>query len=318
MDNTEKQAPARGKERAVPQTDESASAKEEAATARAKSKLEAGTKTKPAAKTKAEKKPETKAKDAVQAKTPGAPLFKPERASMGKVAQDASMKAKEKTVAGVKATLAPAAPLARPAQAARTKAEPARIVEPENAPQIETETATLAEATASLGQAAPVVEPAQPALVEAMEAHIVELEPANSAAPKQQPWTNSEAEFESADIQKIGEKLSEPEKIVPEKSVTIFVADFDSIAAELINYSKKSFENGGAVVEQLLAAKSFESAIQIGSDFVQRSCMDFVAYLTNIAAMYAKLAGEALTQPNFPHAGTNMGLIFQLVRKRSP
>jgi Phasin protein len=267
VENTRKQSPAKDKERALPQTDEAASATVEAASARDKGELEAGTKTKQAAKTKAEKKPETKAKDGIQATTP---------------------------------------------EAARTKADPARVIEAEKAPQIKTETATLAEVTASLGQAAPMVEPAQPALVESMEGHIVELEPANSAAPEQQPWINAEAEIDSDDIQ-IGETPSEREKIAPEKSVPIFMAPFDAIAAESINYSKKSLENGAALVEQLLAAKSFESAIHIGSDFVQRSCTDFVAYLTKIGAMYAKLAGD----PNFPHSGSNIGVIFQLVRKRS-
>ena len=289
MNNTDKEAPARNKGKA-PQTDE-------------------------AAKTKVEKKPQTKAKDAV--------------------AQDASTKMK---------AVVPAAPLPKPAPAARTKARPERVVEAGNAPETET---TSAEATEGVAQAAPV-EPAQPALVEAMEADVVELEPMYAPASKQQApieaeeeslteakaspaqseWKPSEvapveeesassAEIESADIQKIGEKLSEREKIEPEKSVTIFMADFNAIAAESINYSKKSLENGGALVEQLLAAKSFESAIQIGSDFVQKSCTDFVAYLTTIGAMYAKLAGEALKQPQFPHAGSNIGVIFQLVRKRS-
>ncbi len=213
MNNTDKEAPARNKGKA-PQTDE-------------------------AAKTKVEKKPQTKAKDAV--------------------AQDASTKMK---------AVVPAAPLPKPAPAARTKARPERVVEAGNAPETET---TSAEATEGVAQAAPV-EPAQPALVEAMEADVVELEPMYAPASKQQApieaeeeslteakaspaqseWKPSEvapveeesassAEIESADIQKIGEKLSEREKIEPEKSVTIFMADFNAIAAEIDQLLKKVF-----------------------------------------------------------------------------
>ena len=68
---------------------------------------------------------------------------------------------------------------------------------------------------------------------------------------------------------------------------------FESIAAETIDYSKKSFENGSAFVEKLLGAKSFESAIHIRSEYAKTSYADFVAYLTKIGKLNTKLAKEA-------------------------
>ena len=77
---------------------------------------------------------------------------------------------------------------------------------------------------------------------------------------------------------------------------TIFATGFQIIAAEAIDYSKKSVVNSSALVENLLGAKSLESAVQIRSEYAQRSYVDFVGYLTKISEIYAKLAKEAFEQ----------------------
>jgi membrane protein involved in colicin uptake len=76
-------------------------------------------------------------------------------------------------------------------------------------------------------------------------------------------------------------------------AVTALAARFETIAAETIDYSKKSLQNGSAFVEKLLGAKSFESAIHIRSEYAKTSYADFVAYLTKMGGLYAKLAKEA-------------------------
>ena len=45
---------------------------------------------------------------------------------------------------------------------------------------------------------------------------------------------------------------------------------WQTIAAELSEYSKKSFENGSAFLEKLLGAKSLENAIQISPNMPRR------------------------------------------------
>lgn len=66
---------------------------------------------------------------------------------------------------------------------------------------------------------------------------------------------------------------------------------FESIAAETIDYSKKSLANGSALVEKLLGAKSFESAIYIRSEYARTSYADFAA--KKIGELNTKLAIEA-------------------------
>jgi hypothetical protein len=68
---------------------------------------------------------------------------------------------------------------------------------------------------------------------------------------------------------------------------------FQAIAAEVTNYSKKSFEDGSAAVERLLGAKSLEKAIEIQSEYVKTAYEGFVAQATKMGELYADLAKEA-------------------------
>ena len=63
--------------------------------------------------------------------------------------------------------------------------------------------------------------------------------------------------------------------------------------AELSEYSKKSFENGSAFFERLLGAKSFESAIQIQSEYAKTFFEELVGYVTKTGELYSDLAKEA-------------------------
>jgi phasin family protein len=72
-----------------------------------------------------------------------------------------------------------------------------------------------------------------------------------------------------------------------------FVKGWQTIAVESSEYSKKSFENSSAFVEKLLGAKSFESAIQIQSDYAKTFFEGLVGYLTKTGELYSNLAKEA-------------------------
>ncbi len=67
---------------------------------------------------------------------------------------------------------------------------------------------------------------------------------------------------------------------------------FQTIAAETADYSKKSFEEGSAVLEKLLGAKSLEKAIEIQSTYVKSAYEGFVAQATKMSELYADLAKE--------------------------
>jgi len=67
---------------------------------------------------------------------------------------------------------------------------------------------------------------------------------------------------------------------------------WQAIAAEVADYSKKSFEHGTATLESLLGAKSLEKAIEIQSDYVKAAYEGFVAQSSKLGELYTDLAKE--------------------------
>jgi hypothetical protein len=94
-------------------------------------------------------------------------------------------------------------------------------------------------------------------------------------------------EFE--DIQKFGKEQFD----AAAAATTTFTKTLQAIATETADYSKKSFESSSAFVEKLLGAKSYESAIQIQSDYWKSSYAGFVAEATKLSELYSSLAKEA-------------------------
>jgi hypothetical protein len=68
---------------------------------------------------------------------------------------------------------------------------------------------------------------------------------------------------------------------------------WQAIAAEMSDYSKRSFEDSTATFEKLLSAKSLEQAFEIQSGFAKRAYDDYVQQLTKIGSMYTSLAKDA-------------------------
>jgi len=67
---------------------------------------------------------------------------------------------------------------------------------------------------------------------------------------------------------------------------------FQAIAAEVSNYSKKTFEDGTAAMERLLGAKTLEKAIEVQSEYVKTAYEGFVTQTTKLGELYADLAKE--------------------------
>src|ERR1700757_2723503 len=63
-----------------------------------------------------------------------------------------------------------------------------------------------------------------------------------------------------------------------------------AIVAEATDYSKNSLDGRLAFVEKLLVAKSFDSAIQIESEYAKTSFEGFVAEATKMGELYSNLA----------------------------
>ena len=89
------------------------------------------------------------------------------------------------------------------------------------------------------------------------------------------------------------QKLSKDGFDATMKSFGAFSKASQAIATELVDYSKKSFEDGTKVMERLLGAKSLDKAIEIQTDYAKSAYDGFVAQATKIGELYADFAKEA-------------------------
>ena len=68
---------------------------------------------------------------------------------------------------------------------------------------------------------------------------------------------------------------------------------WQTIAVEMTDFTKHSFEDGAATLQMLLSAKSAEQALEIHSSFTRRTYDGYVYQLSKIGGIYAELAKEA-------------------------
>ena len=67
-----------------------------------------------------------------------------------------------------------------------------------------------------------------------------------------------------------------------------------SIAAEASDYSKKVVENGAALVEKLLGAKTVESAMQLQTDYARSAYEGLMAETKKLGDLYGAVAKDAM------------------------
>jgi phasin family protein len=77
------------------------------------------------------------------------------------------------------------------------------------------------------------------------------------------------------------------------KSFGSFSKGLQSLAVEMADYSKKSFEDSAATMEKLMAAKSVDKAMEIQTDYMKSAYEGFVAQATKVGELYADLAKDA-------------------------
>jgi len=98
------------------------------------------------------------------------------------------------------------------------------------------------------------------------------------------------------DVRKIGEEFQRAGKNGFDAAVSSFGEvnkGLQAIAAELTDYSRKTFEDGARAFEQLLGAKSFEQVFQIQSEYARMVYEAHVAELSKLGEMYAGLTRNA-------------------------
>jgi phasin family protein len=89
------------------------------------------------------------------------------------------------------------------------------------------------------------------------------------------------------------QKLSQDSMANAMSSFGTWTKSAQAIAAEIVDYSKKSVEGSTAAVERLMGAKTIEKAMEIQSEYLKTSYQDFVAEATKLGELYTDLAKEA-------------------------
>jgi hypothetical protein len=76
-------------------------------------------------------------------------------------------------------------------------------------------------------------------------------------------------------------------------SASTFQRGFQAIATTVGDYTKKSFEDGNALVEKLAGVKSLDKAIEAQTEYAKSAHEYFVAESQKVAGLYADLAKQA-------------------------
>ncbi|MCL4765875.1 MAG: phasin family protein [Hyphomicrobiaceae bacterium] len=93
----------------------------------------------------------------------------------------------------------------------------------------------------------------------------------------------------NVDVQKLGQENMD-------RAMRLFGdwnKNWQAIAAELSDYSKRSIEQGTKTVEKLMSAKSMEQAIEIQTNYARRAYDEYMQEMTKLGSMYANIAKEA-------------------------
>ena len=77
------------------------------------------------------------------------------------------------------------------------------------------------------------------------------------------------------------------------KSYSALAQGMQTITTEATDFSKKSYEDNAAMMEQLVGAKSFEKAFEIQSDYARSTYEALVSQANKMGEIYADTARKA-------------------------
>ena len=66
-----------------------------------------------------------------------------------------------------------------------------------------------------------------------------------------------------------------------------------AIAAEVADYTRRSFEHGAKTMEKLLGARSLDKAVEVQTEYGRTAYEDYVSYATKLGQLYTDLTKEA-------------------------
>lgn len=77
------------------------------------------------------------------------------------------------------------------------------------------------------------------------------------------------------------------------KSADAVAKGMQAMAVEAVDYSKRSFDAGGAAIEKLLAAKSLDKAVEVQSEVVRSAYEDYVSQVARVSEIVTDMAKGA-------------------------
>jgi hypothetical protein len=89
------------------------------------------------------------------------------------------------------------------------------------------------------------------------------------------------------------QKISKDNIDVMTRSFGVMPQAVQAMAAEMAEYSKRSFENGAKAIQNLLAVKSLDKAMEVQSGYAKTAYEDYTAQVTKLGQLYSQLAKEA-------------------------
>lgn len=89
------------------------------------------------------------------------------------------------------------------------------------------------------------------------------------------------------------QKMSQQNMDASMKLMNEWNKSWQAIAAEMSDYTKRSFEDSATTMEKLMSAKSVEQAMEIQTSFAKRAYDDYMQQMTKLGGMYANMAKDA-------------------------
>ena len=68
---------------------------------------------------------------------------------------------------------------------------------------------------------------------------------------------------------------------------------WQTIATEMTDYSKRSFEDGTATFQKLASARDMQQVMEIQTSYAKRAYEDYMRQMSKIGAMYQSIAKDA-------------------------
>ena len=91
------------------------------------------------------------------------------------------------------------------------------------------------------------------------------------------------------DMQKFGQANMESGM----KAFGDLTKNWQAMAAEFANYTKRSFEDGTQTMEKLMSVKSMDQAVEIQTSYAKRQYDEYMQQMSKISGLYTDIAKEA-------------------------